>query len=67
MTDIDDLKGMIAELAAMKLRFIRGSSELYLGTEDQARFAALQAEARAILDDYNVLNYVKPISVQSFY
>ncbi|GJE42264.1 hypothetical protein [Methylobacterium soli] len=49
MTDIEELKGIASELAAMKGRFVKGNGELFLRTDDQASFSALEAEARSIL------------------
>ncbi|WP_336490596.1 hypothetical protein [Methylobacterium nigriterrae] len=51
MTDLDELKGMANELASMKGRFVEGNGEWFLRTDDQARFSALEAEARSILED----------------
>lgn len=51
MTDVDDLNSLASELRSMRGQFIEGNGELFLDTHDEARFSALEAEARTILGD----------------
>lgn len=49
LTDADELSSIADRLGQMKKRFINGSTELFLGTEDQSQFTALVTEAKSIM------------------
>jgi hypothetical protein len=49
LTDKADLIAIADELSGLKRRFVQSSQEMYLKTEDQAKFKAFVAEAQAII------------------
>lgn len=49
LTVSEDLTSVADSLAAMKTRFIKGSSEWFLSSEDQSEFTALATEAKSII------------------
>lgn len=46
---VSALGDIVSQLEAMEKRFIRGSSETYLSSEDQAKFVGLMTEAKAMM------------------